>query len=42
MYCNERRLSGITDIAEDWHDKYHFTKIKMDECKVRNNLMFAS
>ena len=42
MYCEERRLNWMTDKAEDWHDKYHFTKVKMDECKKRNHLVFAS
>jgi hypothetical protein len=42
MYCEERRNNGYTDKADYWHDMYHFTRVKMDECKRVNNLEFCS
>ena len=40
-YCEERGKNGYTQKAEDWHDKYHFTKVKMAEIKRTNNLVFG-
>jgi len=40
QYRDEIRKNGRNDISDDWHDKYHYSKVKMGYIKIMNNLVF--